>query len=94
MVMEDVFLVKEHRNYNLKNQTDFVIPQVENVNYSLESIPVLRPKIWETLPDDYKNKESVDILKKAIKNGNLNHILGVFLKLIYITQGKVKLSQK
>ena len=41
--MQEVFLVKEQRNYNLRNQTDFVIPQVKRVNYGLESIRVLGP---------------------------------------------------
>ena len=40
-----VFQVKEQGNYNLQNQTDFVIPQVKSVNYGLESILFLRPKI-------------------------------------------------
>ena len=38
-----VFLIKEQGNYNLRNQTDFLIPQVKSVNYGLESIPVLGP---------------------------------------------------
>ena len=49
------------------NQTDFVIPQVKSVNYGLESIRVLEPKIWEYLPNDLKNKESVDSFKTIIK---------------------------
>ena len=59
-IMQEVFLVKEQRNYNLRNQTDFVIPQVKRVNYGLESIRVLGPKIWKSLPNDLKNKELVD----------------------------------
>ena len=48
--MQEVFLVKEQGNYNLRNQTDFVIPKVKCVNYGSESIRVLGPKIWESLP--------------------------------------------
>ena len=39
-IMQEVFLVKEQGNYNLPNQTDFVILQVKSVNYGLESIRV------------------------------------------------------
>ena len=66
-MMQEVFLVKEQWNYNLQNHTDFVITQVKNGNYGLESIRVLGPKIWESLPNGLKNKESVDSFITAIK---------------------------
>ena len=66
-IMQEVFLVKEQKYYNLQNQTDFVTPQVKSVNYRLEMIRVLGPKIWESLPNNLKNKESVDSFKTAIK---------------------------
>ena len=66
-IMQEVFQVKEQDNYNLQNQTDFVIPQVKSVNHGLESVRFLEPKIWENLPNDLKNKESVDSFKTAIK---------------------------
>ena len=47
-IMQEVFLIKEQGNYNLRNQTDFVIPQVKSVNRGLESIRLLGPKIWKT----------------------------------------------
>ena len=52
-IMQEV--VKEQGNYNLRNH--FVIPQVKSINCGLESILVLGPKIWESLPNDLKNKE-------------------------------------
>ena len=45
-IMQEVFQVKEQGNYDLRNQTDFVIPQVKSVNRGLESVRFLRPKIW------------------------------------------------
>ena len=66
-IMQKNFLVKEQWNYNLQNQADFVILQVKCVNYGLESIQVLGPKTWESLPNDLKNKESIDSFKTAIK---------------------------
>ena len=84
-IMQEVFLVKEQGNYNLRNQTDFVIPQVKRVNYGLESIRVLGPKIWESLPNDLKNKDWLIVLKQALRDGNLNHVLAVFVKPIYRT---------
>ena len=60
--MQEVFLVKEQGNYNLRNLTNFVFPQGESTNYGLESICVLGPKIWEISLNELKNKESDDSL--------------------------------
>ena len=57
----------EQGNYNLRNQADFVIPHVKSVNYCLESIQSLGQKIWGSVLNDLKNKESVDSFKIAIK---------------------------
>ena len=65
--MQEVSQVKEQGNYNLGNQTDFVIPQVKRVNHGLESVRFLGPKIWKSLPNDLKNKESADSFKTVIK---------------------------
>ena len=35
-IMQEIFQVKEQLNYNLRSQTDFVIPQVKSVNHCLE----------------------------------------------------------
>ena len=65
--MQEVFLVKEQGKYNLGNRTDFAVSQVKSVNYGLERIRALGPKIWEKFPNDLKNKESLDSFKTAIK---------------------------
>ena len=51
----------------MRNQADFLIPQVRSVNFGLKSIQVLGPKIWERLPKDLKNKELFNSFKAAIK---------------------------
>ena len=66
-IMQEVFLVEEQRNYNLWNQTDFVIPQVKSVYNGLENMRVLGTKIWKSFPNDLKKKASVDSFKTAIK---------------------------
>ena len=81
--MQEVFLVNDQGNYNSQNQTDVAIPWLKSVKYDLESIRVSRPKIRESLSNDLKNKESLIVLKQPLRNGNLNHVLAVFVKLIY-----------
>ena len=65
--IQEVSLVKKQGNYNLQNQKDFLIPQVESVNYDLESIWLLGQKLGESLPNDLKNNELVDSFKTTIK---------------------------
>ena len=44
-IMQEIFLVKEKGNYNLRNQSDFVVPQDKDVNYGLESTRIIGPEI-------------------------------------------------
>ena len=66
-IMQEVFQLKEQGHYNLRTQTHFEIPHVKTVNYGLESIRFLGPKILEALPNDFKRMESVNCFKTAIK---------------------------
>ena len=66
-VMQEIFTIKEQGEYNLRNQADFVVPHVKSVNFGFESIRYIGPKIWESLPQDLKNKETLDSFKTAIK---------------------------
>ena len=44
-----------------------MIPTAKSVNYGLESIRFVGPKIWESLPNNLNNKESIESFKMAIK---------------------------
>ena len=66
-VMQEVFQIKDQGDYFLRNQRDFVIPTIKLVNYGLESIRFLGPKIWERLPNYLKKKESIENFKMTIK---------------------------
>ena len=66
-IMQDTFLISEQGHYNLRNVSDFIILKVKSVNFGFEIIRYLGPKIWDSLPQSLKNKESVDSFKTAIK---------------------------
>ena len=66
-IMQEIFTIKEQGEYNLRNQADFVVPHVKSVNFGFESIRYIGPKIWESLPQDLKNKETINSFKTAIK---------------------------
>ena len=50
-----------------RDQRHFVIPAGKSVNYGLESIRFLGPKIWDSFPNNLKNKESIESFKMTIK---------------------------
>ena len=62
-IMQEVFQIKAPGHYFLRNQRDFVIPTVKSVNYGLESIRFVGPNIWESLPNNVKNKSQLKVLK-------------------------------
>ena len=53
--------------------------------YGLESMQVLGPKIWESLPNELESKGSADSIKVAIKRWKPESCKTVFVKLIYRT---------
>ena len=65
--MQNIFSIRKQGHYNLRNIGNFIIPKVKSVNFGFESIRYLGPKIWDSLPQRLKNKESVDSFNTAIK---------------------------
>ena len=64
--MLDIFKVK-YSDYNLRGgNNNFICENIKTVNYGSETISFLGPKIWELIPDDIKNSESLNIFKKNI----------------------------
>ena len=43
---------------------------VNSVYNGTESIPFLDPKLWELVPEEVKQKESLNLFKDEIKNGH------------------------
>ena len=70
-IIQEVFQIKDQGRHFLRNQRDFVIPTVKSVNYGLQSIRFLGPKIWESLLNNLKNKESIESFKTTIKEWKL-----------------------
>ena len=47
---------------------EFTIRPMKTVNYGLNSLAYLAPRIWELLPNDLKRLESVEVFKFKIKS--------------------------
>ena len=54
-------------SYNLRTNSSFAVRPVHSVYRGTESLSFLGPKIWELVPEDAKQSESLEIFKKKIK---------------------------
>ena len=66
-IFADIFTRKPPSDYNLRYQSDYRRPQIRSVLNGTETIAFLGPKIWDLVPLEIKQKESVNAFKKAIK---------------------------
>ena len=54
--------------YNLRNSSQFIIPNFKTVNHGFESLRYLRPKITETIPSHLKEINSLKNFKNTIND--------------------------
>ena len=68
-IVKGLFQFRNDIPYNLRQRPQFHIPPVRTVFSGTESIKFLGPKIWELMPDEMKELESLLELKRVIKLG-------------------------
>ena len=66
-IVKGLFQFRCEIPYNLRQRSQFHIPLVQTVFIGIESIKYLGPKIWELIPYEMKELESLWEFKKAIK---------------------------
>ena len=62
-----MFLEKRTLTYNLRSQTDFVIDCVNTRRYALNSLSYFTPKIWDMIPLEIKNINSLQKFQTEIR---------------------------
>ena len=65
--MHDIFKSKDQPHYNLRYSSLFSRPVVKSVCESTEISSFLGPKIWDMLPDTYKDMPDINSFKVALK---------------------------
>ena len=65
-LMNEIF-VERNNNYSLRGNNILTRRRVNSVRYGTETVSFLAPKIWDILPKDIKDSESLDIFKRQIK---------------------------
>ena len=58
-VFSDLF-IRNHINYNLRSQSDFVIPQIKTVYNGTNSLRYFGPIIWNLIPKEIKYSDSLE----------------------------------
>ena len=69
-IINDLFPLKETNNYNVRHKFFFKIPRNGTVRHGFESISYLGPKIWEMLPSEMQECETLFEFKSKVKSWN------------------------
>ena len=66
-IVKGLFQFRNEIPYNLRQRSQFHIPPVRTVFSGTESFKFFGPKIWELIPDEMKELESLWEFKRTIK---------------------------
>ena len=64
--MQEIFKLKDQPRYNLRYNSLFFRSLVKSVYKGTESLSFLGPKIWNILPDTYKDMPDLNSVKLAL----------------------------
>ena len=67
-ILHDVFPLNSQPEYNLRNKTHFATRPIRTAYYGDNSLRYLGPKLWELIPSNIRDTESVQVFKNRIKN--------------------------
>ena len=85
--VNELFEVRHENPYSLKENSQFSRPLVKLVYHGTEKLSYLGPKVWDILPNIYKNTDGLDKFKKAghsLRRICKKYITNVDLKLILV----------
>ena len=66
-IVTEIFPLRPQGQYNLRSWSDFTLPIVRTVNYGIERIRCLGPKLWEGIPANIKEVDTIERFKLGIK---------------------------
>ena len=69
-IINDIFKLRENTHYNLRHTSQFLVDPIHSVFNGSESASYLGSKIWEQIPCEIKNINSLVGFKKEIRKWN------------------------
>ena len=68
-----MFPLNSQPEHNLRNKTHFATRPIRTVYYEDNYLSYLGPKLWDLIPSDLKDTESVEVFQNRIKNWILDN---------------------
>ena len=78
-ITRDIFMKRTNNQYNLHNCIDFITPQVNSAYHGTESISYLGRKIWDIVPEEFKQETTKEFIKMCVPTDCLARRCKVFL---------------
>ena len=66
--MQNLFSKNVSFRFELRSINDFYTPKIKSINYGQETIRYLGPKIWNMIPQSFREASSLSIFKNKIKS--------------------------
>ena len=66
-LLNDIFRIADYQGPNLRNKGEFVRPSISSVHFGENSLKFLGAKIWDIVPKEFKDVDTVDRFKVLIK---------------------------
>ena len=75
-------MMQRNISYSLRRGSDAQLPKVRTTSFGVQSIAYLGNKLWQTLPQEIKQANSLSIFKKQIRCGMVENATVGFAKYI------------
>ena len=83
IIMKEIFIFSDNNNHNLRSGTHLSRSIVHTTHYGTESITNLGAKIWELMPQNIKEENSLSSFKNKVKKWITKKLLLSSLEDIY-----------
>ena len=67
VIFAEAFPVRQQSQYNMTNSSYFAMPLAKTVKHGLESLSFIGSKLWDSIPSNMKEINSINEFKHAIK---------------------------
>ena len=71
--MREIF-VEKHSTYGLRSCHNLLLPQARTTCYGLETISFLGSRLWQALPNDMKQSDTLSSFKRRINPGRERNV--------------------
>ena len=65
--MKEIFIEK-HSTYGLRSCHNLLLPQARTTRYGLETVSFLGSRLWQALPNNMKQSDTISSFKRRIKS--------------------------